>query len=51
MELNCGRYIDINRNRAFHNIQVGYHKAAKRIAELCTWDSNYLTCENVSEYI
>ena len=40
-------FIDINRNRAFHNVSVGYHKAVKRIAGLCTWDSNHLTCESV----
>ena len=33
--------------RAFHNVLVGYHKAVKRIAGLCTWDRNHLTCENV----
>ena len=40
-------YNDINRNRAFHKVSVGYHKTGKRIAGLCTWDSNHSTSESV----
>ena len=36
-------YNDIYRNIAFHNVSVGYHKAVKGIAGLCTWDRNHLT--------
>ena len=35
---------NININREFHNVSVGYHKAVKRIAGLRTWDSNHLAC-------
>ena len=37
----------MKRNKAFRNVSVGYHTAVKRIAELCTWDSNHLACESV----
>ena len=37
----------MNRNKAYHNVFVGYHKAVKKIAGLCTWDSNHLECESV----
>ena len=40
-------YNEKNRNRAFNNVSVGYHKAVKRIAGLCTWDSNHSACEIV----
>ena len=42
------RYNDINRNKEFHDISVGYNKAAKRIAGLCTLDSNHLACESLA---
>ena len=29
-------WYNIYRNRAFHNVSVGYHKTVKRIAGLCT---------------
>ena len=39
---------DTNKNRAFHyNVSVGYHKAVKWVAGLCTWDSIHFTCESV----
>ena len=38
---------EINRNKAFHNVSVRYHKTVKRIAGLCTWDSNHLAYESV----
>ena len=37
----------MNRNIAFHNVSVGYHKAVNIIAGLCTWDSNHLAWESV----
>ena len=34
---------DTNINRAFHDVAIGYHKAVKKIAELCTWDCNQIS--------
>ena len=38
----------MNRNRAFHNVSVRYHKGVKRIGGVCTWDSNNLACEMIT---
>ena len=40
-------YNDISRNRSFHIVLVGCHKAVKRVAGLPNWDSNHLACESV----
>ena len=40
-------YNDINRNKTFHNVLVGYHEAVKRIPGLCTKDSKLLVYERV----
>ena len=34
-----------NRDRVFHKISVGYHKAVKKLAGLPVWNSNHLACE------
>ena len=34
-----------NRERKFHKISVGYHKAVKKIAGLPVWNSNHMACE------
>ena len=39
-------YNDINRNIAFNNVSVEYHKPVKRIAGLCTSNSNLLARES-----
>ena len=39
-------YNDINKNRVFRNVSLEYDKTSKRIAELCTWDSNYSARES-----
>ena len=35
----------MNRNRASHNVSVGYHMPVKIIAGLYTWESNHLAFE------
>ena len=37
----------VNRNIAFHIVPVGYHRAVKRIAGLCTLNSNHLARQSV----
>ena len=36
-----------NRDRKFHKISVGYHKAVKKIAGLPVWNSNHMACESI----
>ena len=36
-----------NRDKKFHKISVGYHKAVKKIAGLPVWNSNHMACESI----